>query len=215
MNDDFDDFDDLLADTQDDVPVPVVEKAPVVEEPKSTPRRRGPNKPKVAAPVDEDPLDAEIRALEAKVQEPDFEEVEEDTPEVAAKKQRIKDLQDQLARKATHAVDDAPPVYVLATGGGERILIHFEVDGFTALGTTWYRGQELEFVVGSDAYEQTKDTTGKSWLDLAGNRPAQILRWGQVMFDLGPFTPRRDEQFDDDIAREDAKRGRAVPIIRF
>jgi len=215
MTDDFDDFDDLLADTQDDAPVPVVEKAPVVEEPKTAPRRRGPNKPKVAAPVDEDPLDAEIRALEAKVQEPDFEEVEEDAPEVAAKKQRIKDLQDQLARKATHAVDDAPLAYVLATGDGDRILIHFEVDGFTALGTSWYRGQELEFVVGSDAYKATQDRNGDSWLDLANDRPAQINRWGQVMFSPGPFTPRRDEQFDDDIAREDAKRGRAVPLVRY
>lgn len=215
-DDDFDDFDDLLDITQDDVPAPVkAEAAPVVvDAPKATPRRRGPNKPKTLDPVDEDPLDAEIRALEAKVQEPDFEEVGGDSPEVAAKRERIKDLQDKLAAKGANAAENAPPVFVQATGPGKRILIHFEVDGFTALGALWYRGQELEFTVGSPAYEQTKDTTGASWLDLADDRRAQIARWGQVMFSPGPFAGRPGETFDDEVAREDARRGRAVPVIR-
>jgi len=97
----------------------------------------------------------------------------------------------------------------------EMILIHFVKDGFIAFGQTWYRGQELEFAVGSAAHEKTKDRNGKSWVDMASDVNGQIQRWGDHYFSVGVFVPRKGERFDDDLSVQDVKRRRAVPITRF
>lgn len=73
------------------------------------------------------------------------------------------------------------------TGSTEAIVIHFLEDGFTALGNVWYRGQELEFAPGCQAYRDTLDRNGRTWLDLRGDEMAQIDRWGKVMFRVGPW----------------------------
>ena len=161
-----------------------------------------------------DPLDAQIAEMQAAlaVPVPAFDEDPEEDPEVVAKKAMIKDLQDQLARRNSAVIENAPSKLVRAAG--DTVLIHFEVDGFIALGETWYRGQELEFEVGGEAYQATQDRNGDSWLDLVDDRAGQYKRWGKVFFESGPFIPRPGEVFQDELAATDARRGRAVPITQ-
>lgn len=81
--------------------------------------------------------------------------------------------------------------------GGERIHVHFVADGLTALGKLWYRGEELIVERDSEEFERTKDTKGNSWLDLT--RREQVDRWGQEMFDEGPWPYAGwDRAFDPD-----------------
>lgn len=120
----------------------------------------------------------------------DFGEPPEQQPapeaELTPEQQRIKELEHQLALLVGRK--DAPPEGFEdppAEGDTDTILIYFETDGFTALGKMWYRGQELEFVPGSQAYEDTKDTRGFSWLNMD---PAyQLRRFGKVFFRHGPW----------------------------
>jgi hypothetical protein len=72
-----------------------------------------------------------------------------------------------------------------AAADGSTILIHILEDGFTAAGQVWYRGQEIEYIVGEQAFEDTKDRHGRSWL--ACDDATQMQRWGRVMFRRGPW----------------------------
>lgn len=148
----------------------------------------------------------------------------------------IRELQDQLAKERGRK-DSEPEFEMLAQpGSGENIVIHILEDGFTALGQIWYRGQELEFEVGSQAYKDTFDRRGQTWLSLAGDDGAQIDKWDRVMFRVGPWPGRSLSQskvtFEsvrgeggasvpaptaEDLARAEAaeaKRGRAVPRLQ-
>lgn len=222
------DFDDLLALTQDDeTPAQTPPAAPeAAEKPAKRAYTRKP-KPEVEdpapAPVAAAPVETEdqkrIRELKEALAAPmpKFEDDEPDVPappkELTEEQKLIKELEDQLAKRNATILESAPQQYVQAKSG-DTILIHFLEDGFTALGTTWYRGQELEFEVGGQAYEQTKDRFGKTWLDLAGDVQAQYDRWGKQYMGIGKFIPRPNEKFEDEVAKADARRGRAVPLIR-
>ena len=89
----------------------------------------------------------------------------------------------------------------------EYITIHFLEDGHTALGYVWYRGQELTFEVGSDAYNSTFDREGNTWLDLIDNPREQVLRYGGQKFARGPwpFLPWGVALDADDQAKKDAE----------
>ncbi len=104
------------------------------------------------------------------------------TPE----QQRIRDLEDQLAKERGRKDPDVE-LETVPPGAGETILIHFLEDGFTALGQVWYRGQELEVAPDSGAYADTCDRHGRSWLDLRHDEFAQAERFGKVMFRVGPW----------------------------
>lgn len=206
--DDASSFDELLALTQDDdttepvVPVPTPSKR----------TRKAAPKPEAAV----DPLLAKIAAMEAELAKPvpSYPDPhEEEDPERAALREKAKDLEDQLARRKTQAIEGQTD-YVQDSGPGETIHLHFVEDGFVHFGQPWYRGQELEIVVGSPQYERTKDREGNTWLSLVDDWQAQIARWGHVKFARGPFVPRPGESFNDSVAAEDARRGRAVPIVR-
>lgn len=224
--DDIDNFDDLLGLTPDDEPIETVVEEPVKAAPKRKYTRAAPKTAPKAAPkaaakpapaeVVEDPLDAQIRMLQEQIAEPDeiVEEDDDEDPEEVAKKNLIKALQDQLTEKKTNAAENGEARLVKASGPGVKKIIHFEQDGFTGFGTLWYRGQELEYTEGGEVYKRTQDSVGDSWLDLAGDRPGQIRKWGKVYFEVGPFVSAPGEKFDDDISKEDARRGRAVPIIK-
>jgi len=187
-----DNFDDLLDLTADDTPV--------TEAPADT------------AP--EDPEEARIRELEAMLSAPmpSFDVVEEPV-ELTAAQLRIKELEDKMAKRNAIIAENSPTQYAKA-GDGEKFVIHFVYDGFVAFGENWYRGQELEFEIGGDAFKRTQDRTGKSWLDLANDPNAQIRRWGKHYFSPGPFVAFPGETFDDDMVAQDARRGRAVPLPR-
>jgi hypothetical protein len=105
------------------------------------------------------------------------------TPEQA----EIKRLRDQLARE-TGRKDVGVQVQELAKpGDGSNILIHILEDGFTALGKVWYRGEELEFEPNRQAYKDTFNRRGQTWLDLRLDEFGQAERWGKVMFRNGPW----------------------------
>jgi hypothetical protein len=98
---------------------------------------------------------------------------------------QIRNLQDQLAR--VQGQKDPDQQIVPPDKDGENILIHFIADGLTALGKTWYCGQMLEITVGSQAYQDTCDRTGFSWLSVRDDDFAQMDRWGKVYFHSGPW----------------------------
>jgi len=145
---------------------------------------------------------------------------------------RIRDLEDQLA-KALGSKD--PQLKYEKAKSGEKILIHFLHDGFTAFGTVWFRGQEIELEMGGDAYRQTQNRQGVSWLSFRDDAAMQYKLYGREMFRSGPWPgeqsytaseglweqrldengypvsgPSRTELADAD-ARERA-RGRGVPV---
>lgn len=68
---------------------------------------------------------------------------------------------------------------------GDVVLIHVLEDGFTANGRVWYRGQEIEYTVGDQAYKDTCNIHGESWLEL--DAEGQFARFGKLMFNLGPW----------------------------
>lgn len=156
--------------------------------------------------------DARIRELREALAAPlpDF-STKSDVP-LTPKQREIQELEDQLAKRNAIIAESTPLQYVIS-GTGETILVHVVLDGFIALGEVWYRGQELEFEIGSPAHRQTFNSKGESWLDLAGDLQAQYDRWGKQYLAVGPFVGLRGEKFDDEVARSDARRGRAVPLI--
>lgn len=143
---------------------------------------------------------------------------------------KIRYLQDQLARERG-AKDPELELEPPAQPGAEHnVLIHFLEDGFTALGSVWYRGQELEFEPGSGAYRDTVDRNGWSWLSLAGDDFAQVERYGKVYFRPGPWpgkaltaaatqpydTPGAPKPSEEELERaekSEAKRRRAAPRL--
>lgn len=97
------------------------------------------------------------------------------------------------------------------------IHLHFLVDGFTACGVTYYRGQELQFDVPSRAYDQQKDRFGNTWLSLVDDPRGQIKKFGQQYFASGPWP--YIQWGDDGIAttseeREDIRRAGAAESKR-
>lgn len=145
---------------------------------------------------------------------------------LSADEQQIRDLEDLVARKHATEAEAAQVQYAPGVdGGGETILLHFLEDGVTLGGVVWYRGQEIEFVVGSEAHQQQFDRVGKSWLDLVGDPEAQYARWGKRMFAPGPWPGRpwgdtSNLKDPDEIAAAERaaiaenRRGRAAPLIR-
>lgn len=101
------------------------------------------------------------------------------TPE----QKRIRQLEDEAARAKGRNIEEAEEVF----DDDATILIHILEDGFTFLGRTWYRGQEVSF--GEKAYEETKDRHGNSWLQL--DDEGQFLRWGRINFRRGPWPGQR------------------------
>lgn len=104
--------------------------------------------------------------------------------ELTPEQREIKALRDRLAQSEGRK-DVEPEVDDIAVDG-EVIVIHFLEDGATALGKVFYRGDELEFVVGSQAYKDTFDRNGKTWLDMRFDEFAQADRFqGRIMFRNG------------------------------
>lgn len=96
-----------------------------------------------------------------------------------------------------------------ALQAGTSILIHVLEDGFTAHGQVWYRGQELEYVVGEQAYEDTKGRNGASWL--SWDDQTQMRRWGREMFRRGPWPGSAYE--DPRAAMAERTRSRRPPVL--
>lgn len=89
-------------------------------------------------------------------------------------------LQDELNSRSEKVVEEELP-------SSGKFVIHFVNDGLTVLGVMTYRGQELEFEIGSPAYNDTKDLNGWSFLELRRNPEAQENLWGEEKFREGPW----------------------------
>lgn len=132
-------------------------------------------------------------------------------PQLTPEQQEIKFLRDQVARMSGRK--DVEPVAddLINPGDGNNILIHFLEDGFTALGKVWYRGQELEFEVGSQAHKDTYNRRGESWLDLRSDEFAQVDRWGKIIFRSGPWPGKTYADGTYEPLREVGKDGNVRP----
>lgn len=201
------DLDDLLG-TDEDVAAAVVSEHPEMVPAESAEERR-------------------IRELQAELAKPAPKKNARPTPEsqLTPDQKKIRDLEDQLARRRSQEADDADTEWEEASGEGERILLHVCEDGLIAMGVVWYRGQEIEFVVGSEAYEQTKDRNGVSWLDMLDDIDAQFERWGAQYIKRGPWRGKKwgDTSVLSDpeeiaaaktAAEAERRRNRAAPVIR-
>lgn len=88
------------------------------------------------------------------------------------------------------AVTDSPRVE--ADGElGEPVLFHVVQDGFTAAGRVWYSGDEITFVPGSRAHNQTFDRRKFSWTTLIDDPDAQARRYGSVYLKPGPYQGKK------------------------
>jgi hypothetical protein len=105
--------------------------------------------------------------------------------ELTSDQLRIRELEHRLA--LSEGKKDVEGTLVAPEPGGENIVLHFLEDGLTALGQVWLRGQELEFTRGSQAYQDTQDRNGVSWLALVDDEFGQVSKWGRVMFRRGPW----------------------------
>jgi hypothetical protein len=104
-------------------------------------------------------------------------------PAETAEQKQIRELQDQLAR--ANGRKESELLYEENIDGG--ILVHFLADGFTSNQKVFYRGQEVVF--GPEAYKDTKDRAGNSWINLSDDE--QFDRWGEVKFRKGPWPGKR------------------------
>lgn len=176
----------------------------------------------------ETPAARRIRELRDELDREEFAPTQDGRPlseaALTAEQREVRDLEDQLARKRARVLENSEPEYARPSGTGETILIHFLVDGFNFGGKSWYRGQEVEFEVGSPAYEQTKDRNGNTWLDLRDDIDGQFDRWGKQFFAVGPWRGRRwndtkavsdpeEARALADAAALEAKRNRAAPVL--
>jgi hypothetical protein len=121
---------------------------------------------------------------------------------------RIRDLEDQLARKQAARLTTAEDT-LADKEDGDTLLIHFLEDGFTACGRVWYRGQELEFTIGSKAFIEQKDRAGRSWLELDDSD--QMRKFGRVYFRRGPWPGKEWE--DEAAAKAERKRASRPPLL--
>lgn len=112
--------------------------------------------------------------------------VREETPEqkeLRELREMVQALQAQQA--ASTAVNTEADVPGAEYKDGDKVLVHFVEDGWTAQGQVWYKGQELEFVVGEKAWKDTLDREGNSWILLTEEE--QIDRGDKVFFRPGPW----------------------------
>lgn len=144
-------------------------------------------------------------------------------PEVAA----IVDTVEELVEEVVELLVEEE---VEAQKEADTILIHFVRDGVTAFGTVWYAGQEVEIARDSDAFKQTIDRSGDSWLDKSEE---ERLNRGPLTWKSGPsdiknelidypenfdphgMTYHKGEWFDLTMlkirAEKEIARGRSIP----
>ena len=112
--------------------------------------------------------------------------------------------------------DDEPEAAKVNTVASEASVgklhhIHFVEDGFTAMGEVYYRGQELTVVEGSSEWEQCSDKKGKSWLNYT--RRDQLLTYGKVFFEPGPWQGLTYEEMLDDPTLSDEEREKVQTLV--
>jgi hypothetical protein len=124
---------------------------------------------------------AAVREREQAAKPADYKPIPEE--ELSPEQREIRQLKDQLARR--NGKGSLGEEQVVDGDGG--IVIHFLADGLTSNGRNFYRGQEVTF--GPEAYAETQDRFGDSWLDLT--EAEQFAKWKEVKFRKGPWPGER------------------------
>jgi hypothetical protein len=241
------DLDELLALNDDDVTVTTEEPEPTPEPEAKVKRTRAPRRTKEPEEVVAEPGHvptetinptesalspeqqriAQLRAeLSKPVLKPTTDETGRPLPETQLdeEQRQIRELEDALAKRNAEAIVNTEPSYVKPTGKGEIIYLHFLKDGLLVNGTTTYKGQEMEFEVGSVAYKQTQNRNGESFLDILDDVDAQFDRWGEQYIARGPWrgrawgdTSKMTDPQQIEAARaaaqQEARRGRSAPVF--
>jgi hypothetical protein len=178
--------------------------------------------PAAEAPVEETETQRKIRELQEELAAP---MPEPETPQLSEEERLLRDLEDKAARRRAEIQSRNAPQYSAAVDDDrEKILIHVLTDGFTACGQIWFRGQEIEFPIGSPEHEQQLDREGRSWLDLRDDVAGQYQRYGTQMFASGPWPGRAWDDFShltdpeeirdaEMAARAERARNRRAPLI--
>jgi hypothetical protein len=146
-------------------------------------------------------------------------------PPDPTKSEREKEQEHQAAIKAAQEVERmsrmtvAPIVAKPGEISGDKdydILVHILEDGFTVLGTVWYRGQEIGIKKGSAADELSTDKNGHHWYDR--DAADQMAYYGKQMFGLGPWpfekaAPPGEQDYMSALASGDADAVRKAPSL--
>ena len=144
-----------------------------------------------------------------------FDTLLETTGQPSAEQTRIAELEAQLAA-LQESQEEARAYSTLPADldpNSDTITFPVVEDGFTAFDRVWYRGQEFEITKDSEAYRETEDRFGRSWLEILDDHEAQYKRYGKIRIQRGYFRGRPNEKFTDVVAQEDAKRGRQAPKV--
>lgn len=154
----------------------------------------------------ETPAQIRIRELEAQLAE-----MAEAAAKVVEKTPEQKTAEHRAAVAATAAVFAAPEAFEQVADGDDVITLHILDSGFTFGDRVWNYGQTVQFKRDGRAYKDTIDRNGDTWLsDLSPQ--AQIKRFGKIKVGLGPWP---GPEFTDELAKQDARRGTAAPIINI
>lgn len=97
-----------------------------------------------------------------------------------------------------HAFTTLPQI---EEGAQDVVTVNFLVDGVTAFGKVWYRGEELSVQRNSPWWEATVDRGGVSWLDLSEAEQRAI--YGEVRFAHGTWTGGGFDLDDDALEESD------------
>jgi hypothetical protein len=146
-------------------------------------------------------------------------------PPNPTKSEAEKQQEHQAAIKAAQEVERmsrmtvAPIVAKPGEISGDKdydILVHVLEDGFTTLGTVWYRGQEIGIKKGSAADELSTDRNGDHWYDR--DPVDQMGYYGKQMFGFGPWpfqkaAPTDEQDYISALAGGDADAVRKAPAL--
>lgn len=125
--------------------------------------------------------------------------------QLSPEQRRIRLLEDTLAKERGRKDVEPAAEQLAADAAAGALVIHFLETGLTALGKVWYRGEQRLF--DAQAYADTCDRNGNSWLDLADDEQTQIARYGKVMFRRGPWPGKKLT----DATEYEALKGAAAP----
>lgn len=132
--------------------------------------------------------------------------------QLSPEQKRIRVLEDQLARAQARKLDSDTATEYEPRGAGELVEFYVQQDGWTAWGNVWYRGQEFAIEVDSQAWIDTLDRNGDSFLRYLDDESAQMAAYGDIMIRLGRWPGKAWP--DPRAAAIETARNRAAPILR-
>jgi hypothetical protein len=110
-------------------------------------------------------------------------QIESDEIAELRRKLKIAELRAAAAQAETEEVKTQLPI---KASGKQKKIFHFVEDGFTFLGKTWYRGEEVVLVEGSEDWEKCLDRYGNFALNKGDYEQMEAYN-GTVFYREGPW----------------------------